>query len=143
MVSFEIFVKRFGKIEPFVKKESAKILKAKGAEIVGMVQEQHHRGVNADGKIMQKGYSTSYGKKRKKKGLQIGFVDQHFSGKYHDKQKVFIVKDGIDIKSGLDYEKYLRTNFPKSVGLTPKNAEKAAIALTNLLAPKMKKYLVG
>lgn len=126
-----------------MRKESNKILKVQGVDIVNMVKDQHHKGVNADGKVMQKGYSTPYGKRRKKKGLQTRFVDQHFTGKYHSKQKAIIVKEGVDIESGLDYEKYLRGNYPKSVGLTPKNAEKVAQMLAKSLAPKLKKYLVG
>jgi hypothetical protein len=107
-----------------------------------MVREQHHDGLNADGEIMQSGYSTGYAKRRKKKGLQTKFVDQHFSGNYHSKQKAVVAREGIDIKSGLEYEKYLRKNFPNSVGLTPPNAEKTAEKIADILAPKIKKYLV-
>jgi len=143
MVDFKTFVKRFEKIEPFIRKEGTKILMTQGKDIVEMVKEQHHDGKNADAKVMQSGYSSGYGKQRKKKGLQTKFVDLHFSGKYHDKLKTVVAKDGVDVESNVDYEKYIRGNFPNSVGLTPENAQKTAVIISNILAPKIKKYLVG
>ena len=143
MVDFKVFVKRFEKLEPFVRKEGNKILLTQGKEIVEMVKEQQHDGKNADAKVMQSGYSTGYGKQRKKKGLQTRFVDLHFTGKYHDKLKTVAAKEGVDVESNVDYEQYIRGNFPNSVGLTPENAQKTAVIISNILAPKIKKYLVG
>jgi hypothetical protein len=145
MVTLEEFKRRAQKLDKFVKEESLKLLKKRGKQITDLVKDQHHKGLNADGKVMQDGYSGGYTKRRKKKGLQTKFVDQHFSGRYHNKMKPVenVAEDGLDIKSGVDYERYLRGNFPNSVGLTPKNAEKEAVRLANKLAPEIKQFLVG
>jgi len=143
MVSFKVFAKRFSKLGPFVLKESQKLLVGQGKNIIEMVKEQHHEGLNRDGKQMQSGYSKPYGKRRKKKGLQTKFVDLHFSGSYHKSLKVVPQKKGVDVNSTEPYAHWLRGNFPGMSGLAPKNAEKTAVVIANLLAPKIKKYLVG
>jgi len=143
MVSLETFVKRVQKLKPFVKKESIKILKNREKEITDMVREQHHEGLNKHGKKMQDGYSPGYGKRRKKKGLQTKFVDLHFSGKYHKSLDIVPQKEGVDVQSTEPYAFYLRGNFPGMAGLTPKNAEKEAERLANILAPNIKQFLVA
>jgi hypothetical protein len=142
MVEFPVFVKRMDQVDRFIQKEAQKTLKARGQQIVEMVREQHHDGLNRDGKKMQSGYSTGYTKQRKKKGLQTKFVDLHFSGKYHKSLKVVPQQDGVDIQSTEPYAFYLRGNFPGMAGLTPKNAEIVAEKIADILAPKIKKFLV-
>jgi len=51
-----------------------------------------------DDKIMQRGYSKNYGKRRKKKGLQTKYVDLHFTGKFH-KSLDFSELDAVCLKS--------------------------------------------
>lgn len=111
--------------------------------ITQLVKDQHHEGKGDDNKLMQKGYSKAYGRRRKKKGLQTSFVDQHFSGKYHRQMKAIPVEGGIDLDSNVDYEKYIRKFHPTASGLTKKNAEVVAVKLANELAPKIKQFLVG
>lgn len=143
MVDFKEFARRFGKLKAFVVKEGQKILKNNENMLVTMQTEQHHAGVNKRGEQMQGGYSTGYGKKRRKKGLQTSFVDLHFSGKYHKGLKVTPAKGGVDIRSNVDYEQYLRKNFPGEAGLTGVNAEAVAELVAKELAVKIKKFLVG
>lgn len=142
MVTLQTFIQRVGTLESFLMKQSKHILVNESERITDMVREQHHDGKNADGETMQVGYSSGYTKKRKKKGLQTKYVDQHFSGRYHKALKVRPVEGGVDVLSDVEYEKYNRARFPKMVGLTLENAEAIAIILANILAPKAKKHLV-
>ena len=143
MVDFKEFARRFGSLPDFIQKEGKKILKQNESLIVGMQTKQHHAGVNVKDEQMQGGYSTGYGKRRKKKGLQTSFVDLHFSGRFHKSLKVVPSKGGVDVRSDVDYEKYLRTNFPGEAGVTKPNAEIVAEIVAKQLAVKMKKFLVG
>ncbi len=149
MVTFDTFEKRFSGLKKFLLKRGQEILISRQAEVVKMVREQHHAGVNKLGKQMQSGYSAGYGKRRKKKGLQTKFVDLHFSGKYHKGLKLepafhsSHIKKGIDVTGDTDYEKYLRGNFPNMAGLTKEHADEVAEILAKLIAPEIEKYLVG
>ena len=143
MVTFNIFVKRFGGLKKFVDKRAKEIILSRSEEIIKMQQDQHHAGVNVKGEQMQGGYSSGYTKSRKKKGLQTRFVDLHFSGRFHKGLKVVPVKEGVDIRSDVDYEKYLRGNFPGEAGLTTQNTTVIAEFVANILAVDIKKYLVA
>lgn len=142
MVEFPVFVKRVDQMDRFIRKEAPKVLKQQGKEIIEMVKDQHHEGLNRDGEKMQSGYSPAYGRKRKKRGLQTRFVDLHYTGNYHKSLKVVPQRDGVDVQSTEPYAFYLRKNFPGMAGLTPENAETVAEAIANILAPKIKKFLV-
>lgn len=133
MVDFKEFSRRFSKLPAFIQKEIKK------SDVVKMVREQQHAGVNKDNEKMQSGYSAGYGKRRRGKGLQTSFVDLHFSGKMHKGLKPIPVKGGIDVRSKEPYEYYVRGNFPKSFGLIDANAE----LLAEKLAVQIKKYLVA
>jgi len=143
MVTFQTFANRFAKLRAYVESEGQKILKRNEKMLVEMQTEQHHAGLNKKSEQMQGGYSTGYSKRRKKKGLQTSFVDLHFSGKYHKGLKVTPAKGGVDIRSNVDYEQYLRKNFPGEAGLTGVNAEAVAELVAKELAVKIKKFLVG
>ena len=143
MVEFSEFARRFGHLPNFIRKEGQRILKTNEKLIVGMQTEQHHKGLNKQAEQMQGGYSTGYGKRRKKKGLQTSFVDLHFSGKFHKGLKVKPAKGVIDVRSYVDYEKYLRGNFPGEAGVTSQNAETLAQLVAQKLAVEMKKFLVA
>jgi len=143
MVEFKEFARRFGMLPAFIDKEGKKILKSNEKLIVDMQKDQHHSGVNKMSEQMQGGYSTGYGKRRKKKGLQTSYVDLHFSGKFHKGLKVTPAKGGVDVKSNVDYEKYLRGNFPGEAGVTKQNAETLAEIVAKKLAVEIKKYLVA
>jgi len=142
MVEFKVFVKRVDQVGRYIQEQALTILKAQGPDIIEMVKEQHHKGLNRDGDTMQTGYSTGYAKLRRKKSLQTRFVDLHFTGKYHNSLKVVKQSDGVDVTSTEPYAHYLRSNFPGMAGLTPDNAEKVAEAVANILAPKIKKFLL-
>jgi hypothetical protein len=143
MVTLKEFIRRSKRLKPFVEKESAKIFRKRSKEITQMVKDQHHEGIGEDSKQMQSGYSKGYKGKRKKKGLQTKFVDLHFSGKYHKQMRTVPVKGGADLDSNVDYEKYIEGRFPTAKGLTKKNAEREATIMANILAPEIKKFLVG
>jgi len=143
MVSFEEFVKRFGKLKKFIEKETKKILKTYEKEIVQMIIDQQHEGIGSDGQKLQTGYSTGYAKRRKKKGLQTKFVDLHFTGTMHKGMKIVPVKDGVDVRSKEPYEYYVRANFPKGFSTTKENAVIIGNWIAEKLAVEMKKYLVG
>lgn len=143
MVTLDEFIRRFGGVKKFAEKRAQEILKQNEKQVVDMQTGQHHAGVNIKGEQMQGGYSKGYGKRRKKKGLQTGFVDLHFTGKFHKSLKVVPAKGGVDVRSNVDYEKYLRGNFPGEAGLTTPNAEIIAEFVANRLAPELKKYLVA
>ena len=143
MVTLDTFANRVSGLRKFLLKRGQEILISRQAEVVKMVREQHHAGVNKLGKQMQSGYSSGYGKRRKKRGLQTKFVDLHFSGKYHKGLRLEPVRGGVDVQSPEPYAWYLRGNFPNMAGLTKENADVVAEILANILAPEIKKYLVG
>jgi len=142
MIDFNTFVKRIDQLERFVRIQAQKTLKKQGQDIIKMMRGQHHAGLNREGKQMQSGYSTGYGKRRKKSGLQTKFVDLHFTGKYHKSLKVVSQKNGVDVSSTEPYAHYLRGNFPGMAGLTPKNADDMSEVIADILAPKIKKFLI-
>lgn len=141
MVDFETFVKRFDGLSEYLNKEGTKILLKHNNEIVSLANEQLMKGLNVEGQTMQKGYSTQYGKKRKKSGLQTSFVDLKFTGKYQDSKKLVAYEYGVDIRSGADYEAHLRANFPNHVGLTEPNAEVISIKMEDEIAKLIEIYL--
>lgn len=141
-VTLSEFVKRFEGLEDYLRSKAAEVLLKRETQIVDLSNKQLLQGINVQGKIMQKGYSTSYGKLRKRKGLQTSFVDLKFSGNYQKtKRLVADAQDNLDIISNADYEVYLRGNFPNHVGLTEKNAEIISNAIVDELAKLTKKYL--
>jgi len=142
MVSFDTFVRRFTKLPKYIEKQGLKVIMSEAKRIVQMQREQHHAGVNREGNKMQSGYSSQYGKRRKKKGLQTSFVDLHYSGKYHKSLNLVPVKGGVDVQSDEPYAYYLRGMFPKMAGLTKSNADIVAEAVADKLAVDIKKYLV-
>jgi len=142
MIQFDVFIKRFGTLEAYLKGKAPELLMKHEAEIVKMNNEQLLKGKNKLSETMQKGYSPAYGKKRKKAGLQTSFVDLKFSGAYQDSRKGVKVKDGINIQSSVDYEKYLRGNFPDHVGLDKKNSDTIKELLSKEVAVLTKKYLL-
>lgn len=142
MVTLNEFIKRMNGLRAYAMKRGQEILKENEAMLVDMQTGQHHEGVNRNSEQMQGGYSTGYSKRRKKKGLQTAYVDLHFTGKYHKSLKVIPAKGGVDLRSDVDYEQYLRKNFPKEEGLTEPNAEVVANIVAERLAVDLKKYLV-
>ena len=143
MVEFKEFARRFSKLREFVNKRGKEILKQNEQLIVTMQKAQHHEGVNVSGDQMQSGYSTGYAKRRKKSGLQTSFVDLHFTGRFHKSLKVVPVKEGVDVRSDVDYEQYLRKNFPGEAGVTTPNAEVLAEIVAKQLAVDIKQFLVA
>ena len=123
MVTLDTFANRVSGLRKFLLKRGQEIIISRQEKVVNMVRLQHHAGKNKLGKRMQSGYSTPYGKRRKKKGLQTKFVDLHFTGEYHKSLflvpsvKKFDQQAGINVLSDADYAKYLRGNFPNSTGI--------------------------
>lgn len=142
MVELEVFIKRLHGLTDFVNKVGADLLLEKEKEIVNMNNEQLLKGKNISDDIMQRGYSTQYGKKRRKAGLQTSYVDLKFTGAYQDSRKGMKAKGGMNIVSGVDYEKYLRGNFPDHVGLNKVDSDIVAAMIQKPLAVLIKKYLV-
>ena len=140
-MEIKVFIKRIEGLKAYLISKSGELLMKHEREIVELNNAQLMEGKNADNKLMQKGYSPGYGKRRKKAGLQTSFVDLRFTGKYQDTRKGEKVKDGMNIVSGVDYEKYLRGNFPKHSGLTDPNAEKVGELLMKDIAVLINKYL--
>lgn len=141
MVTLEEFVRRGFKLDDFIRAKSPELLMKQASKIVSLNNEQLLQGKGVDSKTMQSGYSPGYSKIRQRKGLQTGFVDLKFSGKYQDSRKAQKTKDGINIVSGVNYEKYLRKNFPTHVGLTEKNADQIKKTVVKELAVEIEKYL--
>jgi hypothetical protein len=141
MVELATFVDRFKGLEAFLKKESSNLLLKHNNDIVPLANSQLLKGVNVEGQTMQRGYSTPYGKRRGKKGLQTGFVDLKFSGKYQDTKKLVAYDYGVDIRSAADYEAYLRANFPGHVGLTEPNAEVIGAKMADDISVLIENYL--
>ena len=46
MVTFDEFVKRLGKVQKFIVKETNNIIKNRSKEIIEMQRKQHHAGVS-------------------------------------------------------------------------------------------------
>lgn len=143
MVEFDVFVKRVDGLADVIAKEANKVLLSQGNEIAEMMKDQHLKGLNRDSEQMQRGYSKGYGARRRKKGLQTGYVDLHFTGNYHSKLKTVPAKEGVDVVSGVEYEKYIRGNFPGMAGLTKQNADAVAEVISDIIAPLIKKYLIA
>ena len=143
MVTLDEFIKRLGRLPSFLEKKSSELLLKHEREVVALNNAQLMEGLNTEGKTMQKGYSKGYSSKRKKAGLQTSFVDLRFSGAYQDSRRGVKSDKGIDIESNTDYEKYLRGNFPKHVGLTKESSEKIAELLSGEVSVLTKKFLVG
>ena len=141
MVTFDKFVSQFGKLEKHLISKSGTLLMKNEGKIIALNNKQLLEGKNALNKTMQTGYSGGYSTRRRKAGLQTGFVDLKFSGKYQDSKRGVKVADGMNIESGVDYEKYLRGNFPNHVGLTDKNSEAVAELLSDEVAVLIEKYL--
>jgi hypothetical protein len=141
MVTLEKFISNLDGLEAYLQKESSKILLQHNNDIVPLANSQLLKGVNIKEQTMQRGYSTQYGKRRSKKGLQTGFVDLKFSGKYQDTKKLVAYGYGVDIRSAADYEAYLRGNFPDHVGLTEPNAEIVGEKIASELTVLIDKYL--
>jgi len=142
MVEFNVFVKRFSELPKFLETKGPELLMKHEKEILTKSKEQLLKGKNVNSEIMQRGYSTQYGKKRKKAGLQTSFVDLKFSGKYQDTKKGVKAKEGMNIISDVDYEKYLRGNFPDHVGLDKGNSDEVKKLLADEVAVLIKKFLV-
>lgn len=142
MVTLKEFVMRLNKLDSLFEKPAQDILIKHQGEIIALANSQLAKGQNIEGQIMQKGYSIQYGKLRQKKGLQIGFVDLKFTGKYQKTKKLVKYNYGIDIRSAADYEPYLRGHFPNHIGLDKENAEKAAEIIKPDLSKLIKKILV-
>ena len=142
-VTLEIFIDRLGNLENYLKKKVSEVVMEHQDKIVDLSTAQLMEGKNIEDKLMQTGYSTQYEKRRQKTGLQTKFVDLRFSGKYQDTKKLYKTREGFDIKSDADYEKYLRGNFPGHVGLTEKNSKVISDDLVNEIAILTKKYLTA
>jgi hypothetical protein len=142
MITLDTFAKRFTGLKRFVHKRGTELLIKHNEAIVKMQKDQHLAGVNKQDKIMQQGYSSGYAKRRKKKGLQTSYVDLHFTGKYHKGLKVRPDKEGVNVESNVEYEKYLRERFEGMAGLTKKNADVISNIIAKELAIDIKKYLV-
>lgn len=141
MVEFDQFIKRVAKLSKHLQKIGADILIKQEKQIIELSKQQLLEGKNVENRTMQRGYSTQYAKRRKKRGLQTSFVDLRFTGAYQDSKRAIKVKEGINIQSDADYEKYLRVNFPNHVGLTSDNAQIVASVIAEPLAVEIKKFL--
>ena len=143
MVTFDVFVDRFNKLLPFLKEKAPEIAMKSEKEIIQLSNSQLLAGNNIWDKVMQQGYSPQYGKRRRKAGLQTQFVDLKFTGKYQKSKKLVIdAQENLDIISNVDYEPYLRANFPDHVGLNKKNADQISEKIVKELAEVTKKFLV-
>lgn len=143
MVTWDEFVKRFNKLTDYLNDKSGDILMKHERKIIDLNNAQLLEGKNIANKIMQRGYSPGYAKTRRKAGLQTSVVDLKFSGKYQNSRRGVKVKQGMNILSGVDYEKYLRGNFPGHVGLTEKNSDIIKKDLLDDIAKEIKKFLVS
>jgi len=141
MVSVNEFIKRLSGLEYYTKKLATEALFKASPEIVKQNNAELMRGKNTKGETIQKGYSKYYGKKRKEAGLQTQFVDLKFSGKFQDTSKGVKVVEGLDIESGVDYEKHIRKRFENIRGLNDKQAEIQASKIAEELIEPLKKYL--
>jgi hypothetical protein len=141
MVSFNTFIKRWGELPKFLNSKAGELLIKHEKEIIKLNNTQLLQGKNVQGKIMQRGYSPQYGKKRQKAGLQTAFVDTKFTGKYHDTKKGEKVKGGMNIISNVDYEKHLRNNFPDHVGLNKGDSEAIAELMADDIAVLIDKFI--
>ena len=142
MVEIKEFIKRLSGLEYYAKKLATESLFRASPEIVKKNNEELMKGKNTKGGIIQKGYSKGYAKKRKAAGLQTQFVDLRFTGKFQDSSKGVKVVEGLDIESGVKYEKYIRWMFDDIRGLNEAQAEIEANKIAEELIPLIKNYLV-
>ena len=142
MVTLDVFFDRLKGLEYQAKKIGTELLFRRSNEIVKLSNAELLKGLNTEGVVIQKGYSKGYAVRRKKAGLQTGFVDLYFTGKFQDTSRGVKVVEGLDIDSGVDYEKWIRKRFKNIRGLNAEQAEMEAEKIAEELAVELKKYLV-
>ena len=96
-------------------------------ELIKLNQDQLRDGKKTDGKRIDPDYSTRYAKRRKKMGLQIGFVDLKVTGTLYEKIDYFVKKNQILFFSRVRYAEYLEGRYAKReshiFGLTDENLQ--------------------
>ncbi len=109
------------------------VLRQNAKFIIELNITQHLKGQNAKaGKIGT--YADSTKRSRRRKGLQISFVDLEVTKNYHHGFSIFYGKDHIDLNSPETvYSIFLDNRYKDLFGLTPENLEE----LSNKIRPAL------
>lgn len=83
-----------------------------------IIKQLDEKGEDSDGDKLQPAYSNPYKRIRIKRGLQVAYVDTHFTGKFHASLEI-IVEDGqFRITSNVDYAKHVIKRYgEKTLGI--------------------------
>lgn len=81
-----------------------------------IVNQLDEKGEDSKGKkLSNKGYSNPYKRIRIKAGLQVSYVDTHFTGKFHANLQI-IAEDGqFKITSDIDYGEHVIKRYGKEM----------------------------
>ena len=104
-------------------------------EIVRLIESQQHTGKDGYGVDFNEGksfygarmgaYSIKWGKPRKRRGLQTGAKDFHYTGAYHKSLETVFYKDRADIYSTSPISGELEDLYGKAIlKLAPENIAK-------------------
>ncbi|MDB0602164.1 hypothetical protein PL373_13600 [Tenacibaculum maritimum] len=89
----------------------------KNYNIVNQLDEkgENSLGKKLDYKLPKKGYSNPYKRVRIKAGLQVQYVDTHFTGKFHASIQI-VAEDGqFKITSDIDYGEHVIRRYGKEM----------------------------
>jgi len=142
MVTLPTFINRLSGLQKFATEKMKDIVLGYSKKITDLSNSQLLKGLNVEGKVIQKGYSRTWGKARKLRGLQTQFVDLKYSGNFQNGSKVVAVGEGFDIQSDVDYEADLRDRYGNIRGLTEEQAEEIANLAAEKMAVYIKNYLI-
>lgn len=117
------------------------VLRANAAFIIQLQVEQHRKGLNAKGSKIGT-YAESTKKTRRRKGLQVGFVDLEFTGNYHRSQAIAYGKDFIELDApDVLYSIFLDNHYNDLHGLTEESKERLKEKIRPMLYDEINRRL--
>jgi hypothetical protein len=80
-----------------------------------ILKQLDEKGEDSEGKKLSPSYSNPYKKIRIKRGLQVKYVDTHFTGEFHANLEI-VAEDGqFKITSTLDYGEHVIRRYGKAM----------------------------
>ncbi|HET8839744.1 MAG TPA: hypothetical protein VFM82_12210 [Flavobacteriaceae bacterium] len=106
-----------------------------------ITKQLDEQGEDAKGKKIKPGYSNPYKRTRIKRGLQVEYVDTHFTGKFHAQLEIVAENGQFKIVSKLDYAEHVIKRYGKRIlGI---QQQYLADFVNDFLLPELKKAING
>lgn len=83
--------------------------------LIALQQKRLHSGLDTDGRLIQSGYSYSWGRKRIKAGKQVSFVDTDFTGDHFSKMFAKVGTKETELGSDTKVADYLVAMFTEKI----------------------------